>query len=171
MGTLENMATLVDFKPHQSRKRQHEETESEADFESGDEIESEEEIAEETPEEKRLRLAQIYLEELQRKEEEAKESLSHEDVNNKLRQKELEESQKLVKFIADKFKSFGEVSYHKDKIHNKSLTALAVSPNNSFMFTASKDGSIVKWSLAEGQRPKMAIRKKFAGNGKNDKTQ
>jgi len=165
------MATLVDFKPHQSRKRQHEETESEADFESGDEIESEEEIAEETPEEKRLRLAQIYLEELQRKEEEAKESLSHEDVNNKLRQKELEESQKLVKFIVDKFKSFGEISYHKDKIHNKSLTALAVSPNNSFMFTASKDGSIVKWSLAEGQRPTMVIRKKFAGNGKNDKTQ
>ena len=39
------------------------------------------------------------------------------------------------------------------------------------MFTASKDGSIVKWSLSEGQRPKMGIRKKFAGNGKNDKSQ
>ena len=59
------MAALVDFKaPHQSRKRHHE-SESE-DFESDDEIESEEEIGE-TPEEKRLRLAQIYLEELQRK--------------------------------------------------------------------------------------------------------
>ena len=34
--------------------------------------------------------------------------MSHEDVNNKLRQKELEESQKLVKFIADKFQSFGK---------------------------------------------------------------
>ena len=51
----------------QTRKRQHEETDSDSDFESGDEIRSEEEIAEETPEEKRLRLAQIYLEELQRK--------------------------------------------------------------------------------------------------------
>ena len=40
--------------------------------------------------------------------EEENESVSHEDVNNKLRQKELEESQKLVKFIADKFQSFGK---------------------------------------------------------------
>ena len=40
--------------------------------------------------------------------EEENKSVSHEDVNNKLRQKELEESQKLVKFIADKFQSFGK---------------------------------------------------------------
>jgi hypothetical protein len=40
--------------------------------------------------------------------EEENESVSHEDVNTKLRQKELEESQKLVKFIADKFQSFGK---------------------------------------------------------------
>ena len=60
------MAALVDFKaPHQSRKRLHKESESE-DYETDDEIESEEEVGE-TPEEKRLRLAQIYLEELQRK--------------------------------------------------------------------------------------------------------
>ena len=40
--------------------------------------------------------------------EEENKSVSHEDVNDKLRQKELEESQKLVKFIADKFQSFGK---------------------------------------------------------------
>ena len=43
-------------------------------------------------------------------EEEDKEIVSHEDVNNKLRQKELEESQKLVKFVADKFQSFGKIT-------------------------------------------------------------
>jgi len=83
---------------------------------------------------------------LQRKEEE-NESVSHEDVNNKLRQKELEESQKLVKFIADKFQSFGEISYHTDKLHKKSLTALAVSPDNSFLFTASKTGALSNGTL------------------------
>lgn len=154
------MAALVGVKPPQSRKRQLEHDSESEGFESTGEVESEED---ETPEEKRLRLAQIYLEELQRKEEENK-SVSHEDVNNKLRQKELEESQKLVKFIADKFQSFGEISYHKDKLHNKSLTALAVSPDNSFLFTASKDGCIVKWNLNshDQKRPKMAIRKKIS---------
>ena len=61
------MAALVGFKPPQSRKRQleHVEHDSESEgFESTGEVESEED---ETPEEKRLRLAQIYLEELQRK--------------------------------------------------------------------------------------------------------
>ena len=46
-----------------ANKRQHE-SEDESDVESG--ISSDEQI-EETPEEKRLRLASIYLEEIQRK--------------------------------------------------------------------------------------------------------
>ena len=61
------MAALVGFKPPQSRKRQLERVEHDSEsegFESTGEVESEED---ETPEEKRLRLAQIYLEELQRK--------------------------------------------------------------------------------------------------------
>ena len=60
------MAALVDFKAPSSTKR-HLEQESESDeYESAEDVESEND-AEETPEEKRLRLAQIYLEELQRK--------------------------------------------------------------------------------------------------------
>jgi len=58
------MAALVGFKPPQSRKRQLENDSESEGFESTGEVESEED---ETPEEKRLRLAQIYLEELQRK--------------------------------------------------------------------------------------------------------
>ena len=58
------MAALVGFKPPQSRKRQLEHDSESEGFESTGEVESEED---ETPEEKRLRLAQIYLEELQRK--------------------------------------------------------------------------------------------------------
>ena len=56
------MATTVRSRTSAS-KRQHE-SEDESDVESG--ISSDEEI-EETPEEKRLRLASIYLEEIQRK--------------------------------------------------------------------------------------------------------
>ena len=50
---------------------------------------------------------------------------------------------------------------------------MAVSPNNSFLFTASKDGCLVKWSLLDSERPKMLIRKKSAAkekDGKNHKS-
>ena len=72
---------------------------------------------------------------------------------------------------ADSFLCLGEISYHKDKLHKKSLTALAVSPDNSFLFTASKDGCIVKWNLKshDQNRPKMAIRKKSAAKEKDGK--
>ena len=54
-------------------------------------------------------------------EEEARETVTNEDINERLRHNELEQSQKLFRLIADKFQSFGEPSYHKDKIHNKAL--------------------------------------------------
>ena len=57
------MATTAVRARTSANKRQHE-SEDESDVESG--ISSDEQI-EETPEEKRLRLASIYLEEIQRK--------------------------------------------------------------------------------------------------------
>ena len=60
---IKSMTSLVDFKPTMPKKRIHESEKFESESE---EFESEDEI-EETPEEKRLRLAEIYLEELQRK--------------------------------------------------------------------------------------------------------
>ena len=62
----------------------------------------------------------------------------------------------------------GKVSQHKDKVHNKSLTCLAISIDNASVFTASKDGSIVKWSLDQSG-PKMAIRKKSSAKQKEAK--
>ena len=57
------MAAIVGFKA-QASKRHHESDDESVENESG--MSSDEEI-EETPEEKRLRLATIYLEEIQRK--------------------------------------------------------------------------------------------------------
>lgn len=138
--------------------------ESDLESEASEEALESEEDVEETPEEKRLRLAQIYLEELQRKEEE---SNSHNEINAKLTQNELEANAKVVKSVADKFASFGTITCHKDKVHKLPLTALAVSGSNYF-FTASKDGSIVKWIIDQDQAPKWSIRKK--NGGKNDDT-
>ena len=127
-------------------KRKHEESE---DSESSEEnYESDASEIEETPEEKRRRIAEIYLEELQRKEAEENENLTHEDINAKLRQEELEENQKIIKLLAEKFDSCSEPKVFKDKNHQKPLTALTI--YNNMVFTASKDGSITKWILENG---------------------
>ena len=83
-------------------------------------------------------------------------------MNARLRHDELEQSQKLFRLIANKFQSFGQPSFHKDKIHNKPLTCLVVNSRSTEIFTASKDGSIVKWTFSSDQSPKMSIRKKSA---------
>ena len=100
-------------------------------------------------------------------EEEARETVTNEHLNARLRHNELEQSQKLFRQIADKFQSFGEPSYHKDKIHNRSLTCLAVNSRGTEIFTASKDGSIVKWTFSSDQKPKMSIRKKSSKQQKD----
>ncbi len=95
--------------------------------------------------------------------------MTHDNINAKLRQDELEQNQKLFKQVADKLVSISEPTFRKDKNHSKALTALAVSPDNLSFFTASKDGSIVKWEIHENQVPKMAIRKKSAHKSKDNK--
>ena len=74
-------------------------------------------------------------------EEEDKEIVSHEDVNNKLRQKELEESQKLVKFVADKFQSFGKIYIPKYLEGVQQLSGLAkkvtISKKSTFFLLSS----------------------------------
>lgn len=153
------MATLLRNSKRENLKRKIE-SESESGISDDEIIESEQEI-EETPEEKRLRLAQIYLEELQRKENEQNEN--HDEINDKLRQKELEANQKIVKFVADKYRNVAEISFHKDKIHKLPLTALVIY-ESKFIFTASKDSSIVKWTFEDG-KPKWNLRKKKGEKG------
>ena len=155
------MATLTASKA--TYKRKHEESE---DSESSEEnYESDASEIEETPEEKRRRIAEIYLEELQRKEAEEKDNLTHEDINAKLRQEELEENQKVIKLLADKFDGFTEPKIHRDKNHQKPLTALAI--HNQMVFTASKDGSITKWNLDQNGSLKMVLRKKSKAKEKD----
>merc|ERR1712029_1201476 len=98
------MATVMDIKANYKRK--HDVAEN-SDSSEEENYESDASEIEETPEEKRRRIAEIYLEELQRKEAEENENVSHEDINAKLRQQELEANQKIIKLLADKFDSCG----------------------------------------------------------------
>ena len=156
------MATLMDVKANYKRKHDVAENSESSEEEN---YESDASEIEETPEEKRRRIAEIYLEELQRKEAEENENVSHEDINAKLRQQELEANQKIIKLLADKFDSCATPTLHKDKNHQKPLTALAIHDN--MVFTASKDGSIVKWNLDADGNLKMVLRKKSKSKEKD----
>lgn len=126
----------------------------------------------ETAEEKRLRLAKKYLEEIEKQERERgqgsaeleeedknEETGLHSAINRRLKREELEDSGKLKRLVAKYFSS-AEVSLdelvktdcvklHRDhKCHKLSLTCLSLSNDGDFVFTGSKDGGLVQWRLS-----------------------
>ncbi|XP_026825161.1 U3 small nucleolar RNA-interacting protein 2 isoform X2 [Ooceraea biroi] len=111
-------------------------------------FESETEEEEETAQEKRLRLAKKYLQEI---EEEEKDRAEFEEnaVAKRLREEYLEEKGRLRKTIAINYVGHGELISLRCKEHKGSITCLCLSSDGSVLYSGSKDGSLVKWSLKE----------------------
>ncbi|XP_076236752.1 U3 small nuclear riboprotein factor 55K isoform X2 [Calliopsis andreniformis] len=109
--------------------------------------ESEEE-EEETAQEKRIRLAKKYLEQI---EEEERDRAEFEEgaVTKRLHEEYLEEKGRLRKTVASNYVNYGEPIILKCKEHRDSITSLCLSSNGKFLYSGSKDGSLVKWSLKE----------------------
>ncbi|KII91503.1 hypothetical protein PLICRDRAFT_104829 [Plicaturopsis crispa FD-325 SS-3] len=139
---------------------------------SGDEDEDE------TPAEKRLRLAQLYLDSV-------KEGLGadgdydaaeidKELISARLKQDVMEHSGKVHLFVADSF-DFSQPSppVLRTRGHRFSVTSAVASADARFLFTAGKEGSIIKWDIPTGK--KLATfhkrippsRPKSQGKGKN----
>lgn len=110
----------------------------------------------ETPEAKRLRLAQAYLEEIQREERERAqdEASLRQAVNLRLRDDNLEEAGKLKRLVADRYEPVPtqHIRRLQDKNHKLAITCLCVSNDGRFIFSASKDSSLIKWDLATGEK-------------------
>ncbi|KAL9709388.1 pre-rRNA processing protein [Leucoagaricus gongylophorus] len=120
---------------------------------SGDEDEDE------TPAEKRLRLAQVYLNTV-------KESLADgefdaadidkELISSRLKQDILSHSGKVYLFIADSFSpllsDLATLPILRTRGHRFSVTSAVTSPSSEFLYTSGKEGSIIKWHLATGKR-------------------
>ncbi|XP_031782554.1 U3 small nucleolar RNA-interacting protein 2 isoform X1 [Nasonia vitripennis] len=121
--------------------------------------ESEEE--QETPQEKRLRLAKKYLEEI---EEEEKDRAEFEEgaIAKRLKEEYLEEKGRLRKVVADTYTGHKEPCILRCKDHNNSVTCVCISNDGQFLFSGSKDGSLVKWSLSDKRKLKS-----LKGKGKN----
>ncbi|EJD52023.1 WD40 repeat-like protein [Auricularia subglabra TFB-10046 SS5] len=179
--------------PVQSAKRRKDE-ELESDGEGGDagggvddldlrhsdtdEGASGEEDEHETPAEKRLRLAKLYLDSLKKDigdgEVDAAE-IDKEILSARLKQDVQEHSGKLSIFIAQQLDD-SSLSKLRVRGHKLSVTCAAASENGTMLFTAGKEGSIVKWDLLTGKElarfPKLRVNssKDRKGKGRADTT-
>ncbi|XP_012055055.1 PREDICTED: U3 small nucleolar RNA-interacting protein 2 [Atta cephalotes] len=120
------------------------------------EAQNEIEEEEETAQEKRLRLAKKYLQEI---EEEEKDRAEFEEgaVAQRLREEYLEEKGRLKKNVAIYYTGHDHLITLRCKEHKASITCICLSSDGSILYTGSKDGSLVKWSIKEKTKLK-AIR-------------
>jgi len=115
----------------------------------------EEEDDDETAQEKKVRLAKQYLKELQ--EQKAGEDSGvdeDESVGQLLREEVLEAAGKLHKKVADTLKQPQPDSLRilKCKQQKLPITCVVISTDNKYIFSASKDCSIVKYNLVTGEK-------------------
>ncbi|KAI0080469.1 WD40 repeat-like protein [Panus rudis PR-1116 ss-1] len=120
-------------------------------YESGDEVEDE------TPAEKRLRLAKLYLESVKQDladgEYDAAE-IDREIISSRLKQDVMEHSGKVHLFIADNY-DFSNPPTLRTRGHRFSATAAAATEDARWLFTSGKDGCIIKWDLRTGKKLHM----------------
>lgn len=128
----------------------------------------------ETAQEKKIRLAKIYLEEIEKRERERVEEneVNKDVITSRLQEEIREKSDKYRRTVASKYKGFlkDNVKVLKCKEHSLSLTCVVVSQDGRSMFTASKDGGLVKWSLPEGNKLKSLKGGKEAPHGSRKPT-
>ncbi|KAK4053892.1 pre-rRNA processing protein [Microbotryomycetes sp. JL221] len=115
---------------------------------------SEDEDDTETPAQKRLRLSQMYLASLQKDAQEEvgwdAAQMDRDIIAERLQQDVLEHNGKLHLLVADTVESSltdDNVYRTPAKGHQGPVTAAVATENGDWLYTASKDGSIIKWDL------------------------
>ncbi|XP_024125683.1 U3 small nucleolar RNA-interacting protein 2 isoform X1 [Oryzias melastigma] len=108
----------------------------------------------ETPQEKKLRLAKLYLEQLKDEEEKKAEDepLETELIAGRLQEEVLEQQGKLQRFIAKELIAPDPTDIRVLRGHKLPITCLVLTPDDKFIFSAAKDCSIIKWDIASGKK-------------------
>ncbi|KAH0541052.1 U3 small nucleolar RNA-interacting protein 2 [Cotesia glomerata] len=123
-----------------------------ADFESDDE--------QETAEERRVKLAKLHLSKLKAEVQTGDQDDVEDIVARRLQEEYLEEKGRLKKTVASHYTGHEDLIDLKCKNHRDSITCLCVSSNGKFLFSGSKDGTIVKWSLSDRKKIHVISAKK-----------
>ncbi|XP_025108174.1 U3 small nucleolar RNA-interacting protein 2-like isoform X2 [Pomacea canaliculata] len=141
------------------RKRSHLDEEIESESEEEREVierrgkpdfdDSEDEKERETATDKKIRLTKQYLAALKNEEAERGDAdvELHEVVSERLQHDALEQAGRLHKIVSDKFLPPDLSRIKVMRGHQLSLTCAVVSPDGRSAFSASKDGTIIKWCL------------------------
>lgn len=110
----------------------------------------------ETADQKKLRLAKKYLEEIEKEEAKRNELKQIDDdaIGKRLQKDYLEQKGKLRVEVADSYvaPSEGDVKLVRVREHQLPLTCVCISSNGQFAFTGSKCSSIVKWDIKEKKK-------------------
>ncbi|TFK00856.1 ryanodine receptor 1 [Platysternon megacephalum] len=115
---------------------------------------NEAEEIEETAQEKKLRLAKLYLEQLRQQEEEKaeEEALEKDLVAGRLKEDVLEQKGKLQRLIAKDLQPPDTAAIRVLRGHQLPITCLVISPDDKCIFSAAKDCSIIKWDVESGKK-------------------
>ncbi|XP_068702337.1 U3 small nucleolar RNA-interacting protein 2-like isoform X1 [Montipora foliosa] len=138
-----------------AESRADDELPSDSDIASEKEEDSHEQEVEndfETAQEKRLRLAKQYLAHLESEEQVKKDviAINHDAIAHRLKQDVLEQTGRLQKRVASQYIQPPQDAVRVLKGHQLSVTCLCVSPDDKFVFSGSKDCSIIKWDIETG---------------------
>lgn len=146
-----------DKKAKVKKRDEDEEIDSEgSDIEGRPDAGYESEEDNETAEEKRLRLARLYLSEV---EEELKERGEGDEdlaagVTDRLKEDVDADRGKLRREFASRLENIPSegVRYLGDKHHKLAVTCVVISPDSRLIYSASKDAGIVVWEVATGRK-------------------
>nr|XP_057937633.1 U3 small nucleolar RNA-interacting protein 2 isoform X2 [Doryrhamphus excisus] len=108
----------------------------------------------ETPQEKKLRLAKLYLSQLKEEEENKDEDKSFETelIAGRLQDEVLEQKGKLQRLIAKDLLPPDASEIRLLRGHKLPITCLVISPDDKYIFSAAKDCSIIKWDVESGKK-------------------
>ncbi|XP_063618312.1 U3 small nucleolar RNA-interacting protein 2 [Cydia splendana] len=133
----------------------HDSSGSDVDFKKFSDAE-ESESDHETAEQKKLRLAKKYLQEIEKEEAKRAELKEVDDdaIGKRLQRDYLEQKGKLRVEVADNYVAPAEsdIRLIRAREHKLPLTCVCVSSDGQFAFTGSKCGTIVKWGIKEKRK-------------------
>lgn len=114
----------------------------------------------ETAQQKCLRITKQYVDELVEREKDRAE-FDQGSVAQRLRDEYLEDQGRLHKCVASNYTGHDALIELKFK-HHDSITCIAITSNGRYLYSGSKNGWIVKWSVKDKNKIKT-----IAGKGKN----
>lgn len=123
-----------------------ENSESKQDFQFSDEEDNE------TPQDKRLKLAKKYLEEIEKEERSRAEDKDvRRGISKRLANEYLDSVGKLRRLVADELTGYDDscVTALKHKLQKVPITCVCLSSDGCFMFSGSKSQFIVKWNMQD----------------------